>query len=170
MISSSSIVRQQFNKLGILLLICLSLRAAIPARDSSHAVTVAVFGLFRPERVDITTPHNAVVSIQSGSAEVKRVLGSGQRLQVECRGEQLEVKVFEHDQRLLLTYSADAVRTEETVCTLSVPGRIQRDFSGRAGSCRATGPGCCLESRSKRKSPYSKFYARKWRVPRNWKR
>jgi len=131
MISSSSIVRQQFNKLGILLLICLSLRAAIPARHNSHAVTVAVFGLFRPERVDITTPHNAVVSIQSGSAEVKRVLGSGQRLQVECRGEQLEVKVFEHDQRLLLTSSADAVRTEETVCTLSVPGRIQRDFSGR---------------------------------------
>jgi len=131
MISSSSIARHQFNKLGILLLTCLSLRAAIPARGSSHAVTVAVFGLFRPERVDITTPHNAVVSIQSGAAEVKRVLGSGQRLQVECRGEQLEVKVFEHDQRLLLTSSADAVRTEETVCTLSVPGRIQRDFSGR---------------------------------------
>ena len=131
MISSSSIARQQFNKLGILLLICLSLRAAIPARDNGHAVTVAVFGLFRPERVDITTPHNAIVSIQSGSAEVKRVLGSGQRLQVERRGEQLEVKVFEHDERLLLTHSADAVRTEETVCTLSVPGRIQRDFSGR---------------------------------------
>jgi stage II sporulation protein D len=131
MISSSSIARQQFNKLGILLLTCLSLRAAIPARDSSHAVTVAVFGLFRPERVDVTTPHNAVVSIRSGSDEVRRVLGSGQRLQVECRGEQLEIKVLEHDQRLLLAYSADAVRTEETVCTLSVPGRIQRDFSGR---------------------------------------
>jgi stage II sporulation protein D (peptidoglycan lytic transglycosylase) len=131
MISSSSIARQQFNKLGILLLICVSLHAAIPGREKSHSVTVAVFGLFLPERVDITTPHNAVVSIQSGSAEVKRVLGSGQRLQVECRGELLEVKFFEHDQRMLLTYSADAVRTEETVCTLSVPGRIQRDFSGR---------------------------------------
>jgi stage II sporulation protein D len=130
MIPSPSIARQQFNKLGILLLTCLSLRAAIPARESSHAVTVAVFGLFRPEHVDITTPQNTIVSIQSGSAKVKRVLGSGQRLQIECRGEQLEVKVFEYDLRLLLTYSADTVRTEETVCTLSVPGRIQRDFSG----------------------------------------
>ena len=42
------------SKLGIVLLICLSLRAAVPATENSHPVTVAVFGLFRPERIDIT--------------------------------------------------------------------------------------------------------------------
>jgi stage II sporulation protein D len=31
----------------------------------------------------------------------------------------------------LLAHSADALRTEETVCTLSVPGRIRREFFGR---------------------------------------
>ena len=130
MISFPRIARQ-LSKLGILVLTCLSLRAVIPARENGHPVTVAVFGLFRPERVDITTPHNTIVSIQSGSVEAKRVLVGGQRLQVESRGERLELKLFENDRRLLLTYRADAVRTEETVCTLSVPGRIQRDFSGR---------------------------------------
>ena len=122
---------QKLSKLGPLFLICLSFSPSIPAREKGRPVTVAVFGLFRPDRIDITTPHNAVVSIQSGSVEVKRVLGSGQRLQVESRGERLEIRLFEHDQRLLLASTGDAVRTEETVCTLSLPGRIQRDFSGR---------------------------------------
>ncbi len=58
-------------------------------------------------------------------------MASGQRLQVESRGEQLKISFFESDGRLLLGHSADAVRTEETVCTLSVPGRIRRDFFGR---------------------------------------
>ena len=57
-------------------------------------------------------------------------MASGQRLQVESRGEQLKISFFESDGRLLLGHSADAVRTEETVCTLSVPGRIRRDFFG----------------------------------------
>jgi stage II sporulation protein D len=125
------IARQQVTKLGIVLLICVSLPAAVPARENGHPVTVAVFGLFRPERVDITTPQNALVSIQSGSVEVRRVLAGGQRLQVENRGERLRINLFEHDGRLLLAQSGDAVRTEETVCNLSVPGRIQRHFSGR---------------------------------------
>jgi len=122
---------QKLSKLGPVLLICLSFAPGIPARENGHPVTVAVFGLFRPERIDITTRHNAIVSIRSGSVEVKRVLGDGQRLQVESRGERLEIKLFEHEGRLLLASTGDAVRTEETVCTLSLPGRIQRDFSGR---------------------------------------
>ena len=122
---------EKLSKLGLVLVISLSLPPRVPARENGHPVTVAVFALFRPERVDITTPHSAIVSIQTGSVEVKRVLGRGQRLQVESRGEGLEVKVFEHDERLSLARKADALRTEEAVCTLSVPGRIQRDYSGR---------------------------------------
>jgi stage II sporulation protein D len=122
---------EKFSKLGLVLLISLSLPPRVSASGNGHPVTVAVFRLFHPERVDITTQHNAMVSIQTGSVEVKRVLGRGQRLQVESRGEGLEVKVFEHDERLSLARKADALRTEETVCTLSVPGAIQRDFSGR---------------------------------------
>ncbi|MGH9426774.1 MAG: SpoIID/LytB domain-containing protein [Terriglobia bacterium] len=114
-----------------MLLISLSLPALADPTENGHPVTVAVFGLFRPERVDIAALQNAIVTIQSGLVEVKRVLAGGQQLQVEIRGERLEIKLFEHDGRLLLTHSADAVRTEEAGCTLSVPGRIQRDFSGR---------------------------------------
>ena len=69
--------------------------------------------------------------MRKGSADIRQVLASGQRLQVESRGEQLKISFFESDGRLLLGHSADAVRTEETVCTLSVPGRIRRDFFGR---------------------------------------
>jgi len=122
---------EKLSKLGLVLLISLSLPLRLPPSENGHPVTVAVFGLFHPERVDITTSHNAIVSIRNGSVEVKQVLGGGQRLQVESRGEWLEIKLFEHDGRLSLAHRADALRTEETVCTLSVPGRIQRDFSGR---------------------------------------
>ena len=58
-------------------------------------------------------------------------MGVGQRLQIESRGDRLEIRLFAHDRRLLLVSSADTVRTEETIYTLSVPGRIQRNFSGR---------------------------------------
>ena len=64
--SSIPIARQQPSKLGILLLICLSLPATILAAENSHPVTVAVFGLFRPERIDVTMPQDAIVSIQKG--------------------------------------------------------------------------------------------------------
>ncbi len=123
--------RQQLNKLGIVWLICLSLPATASTRESGHRVTVAVFGLFRPERIDIVTPQDAIVTMRRGSADVRQVLAGGQRLQVESRGEQLKINFFESDGRLLLGHSADAVRTEETVFTLSVPGRIRRDFFGR---------------------------------------
>jgi len=119
------------NWVGIVLLICLSSAVPVLSKESSNPVTVAVFGLFRPQRVDITTPQDAIVSMQNGAVIVKQVLAGGQRLQVENRGEQLQINLFEHNGRLLRTHSADAVRTEETICTLSVPGRIQRDLSGR---------------------------------------
>ncbi len=99
--------------------------------ENGHRVTVAVFGLFHPERIDVSIPQDGIVTMRKGSADIRQVLASGQRLQVESRGEQLKISFFESDGRLLLGHSADAVRTEETVCTLSVPGRIRRDFFGR---------------------------------------
>jgi Stage II sporulation protein len=123
--------RQQLNKLGIMWLICLSLPATASKRESGHRVTVTVFGLFRPERIDIVTPQDAIVTMRRGSADVRQVLAGGQRLQVESRGEQLKINFFESDGRLLLGHSVDAVRTEEAVFTLSVPDRIRRDFFGR---------------------------------------
>jgi len=128
---SIPIVRQQLSKLGIALLICLPLPTAVPARENVRPVKVLVVGLFQPKRLDVATPQNAIVSIQSGLTAVRRVLGGSQRLQIEASGVRLLVSLFEPDGRLLLAQSADAVRTEETVCTLSVPGRIQRVFSGQ---------------------------------------
>lgn len=116
---------------GILLLICLFFAIAYLATENHRPVTIAVFGLFHPERLDITAPRELIVSMQSGSVEVNRVLAGGQRLQVESRGEHLEVKLFEQGGQLLLARKADVVRTGESACTLRVPGRIQRDFSGR---------------------------------------
>ena len=123
---------EKLSKLGLVLLISLSLPLRLPPSENGHPVTVAVFGLFHPERVDITTSHNAIVSLRNGSVEVKQVLGGGQRLQVESRGEWLEIKLFEHDGRLSLAHRADALRTEETVCTLS--------WVCRATSARESGP------------------------------
>lgn len=131
MTSFPQMAPQPMTKRGILLLICLCLSIAYLATDNRRSVTIAVFGLFHPERLDFTAPQDLIVSMQSGSVEVKRVLAAGQQLQVESRGERLEIKLFEHDRPLLLASSVDAVRTEESVCTLRVPGRIQRDFSGR---------------------------------------
>ena len=119
------------KSVGIVLLTCLSSAVPVSSKEGRTPVTVAVFGLFRPQRVDITTPQDAIVSMESGAVTVKQVLAGGQRLQVENRRELLQIHLFERNGRLLRTQSADAVRTEETVCTLIVPGRIQRDFSGR---------------------------------------
>jgi len=123
--------RRLSRHLPIALLIFLS--SVIPAFASGdgYSVSVGVFSLFRPDRVEIETQQETMVSIQSGAIETRRVLVEGQRLQVERLGERLKVRFFERDGRLLLAHSADTVRTEETVCTLSLPGRIQRDFSGR---------------------------------------
>jgi len=58
---------------------------AYSASENGHAVTIAVFGLFRPGRVDITTPPDLIVSIQNGSGEVKQLLVGGQQLDREWR-------------------------------------------------------------------------------------
>ena len=128
---SIPIVRRQPRNLGVVLVICLSLPATCAASENPHRVTLAVFGLFHPERIAVTTPQDAIVTMRHGSTAVRQVLAGGQRLQVESRGEQLKIHFFESDGRLLLAHNADAVRTEETVFTLSVPGRIRRDFFGR---------------------------------------
>jgi stage II sporulation protein D len=125
------IARQQLSKLGFVLSIGLILTAPVAASERGPAVTIAVFGLFRPERVDIASPQSAIFSIQNGSVDVKRVLAGGQRLQVERRGERLQIALFEHDGRVLLAHAADSVHTEETEWTVVVPGRMQRNFSGR---------------------------------------
>jgi len=128
---SIHIARRQRRNFGIVLLICLSLPVIFAARENGPHVTIAVFGLFRPERIDVTTRQDAIITMRKGTADVRQVLARGQRLQVESQGEQLKIDFLESDGRLLLAHSADAVRTEETVCTLSVPGLIRRDFFGR---------------------------------------
>ena len=126
----SSTLKQR--KIGLVLLISFSWVTPICAYENENTVTVAVFGLFRPSDLDLTIQRNAIVSIRNGSAEMKRVLAVGQRLRLVARhGEGLQVCLFEQNGRLLLEHHADAVRTEETLCTLSVPGRIQRAFYGR---------------------------------------
>ena len=93
-------------------------------------MTVGVFSLFRPDCVEIKTQQQTMVSIHGGTIEAHRVLVEGQRLQVERVGKRLKAKVFERDGRLLYTHQAESVRTQGSPCTLSIPGRIQRNFFG----------------------------------------
>jgi stage II sporulation protein D len=126
------IARRPPDKLGMVLLVwCLSFPTPVTAAENDHRVTVAVLGLFRPERIDVSIEQDVIVLMRNGSTDVRRVLANGQRLQVESSGEQLKISFLESDGRLLLGHRADAVRTEETVFTLNVPGRIRRDFFGR---------------------------------------
>jgi len=125
------VARPKLSKLGMAPLICLLFPLLVPASENTRPVTVGVFGLFRPTRIDIVTGQDTIVAILNRSTKIRRVLAGGQRLKVENHKERLKVSLFELDGSLLLAYGADAVRTEETNFTLSVPGRIQRDFFGQ---------------------------------------
>ena len=120
--------------LPIALLIFLSLVIPASASGDGYSVSVGVFSLFRPDRVEIETQQETMVLMQSGAIETQRVLVEGQRLQVERLGERLKVRFFERDGRWLHANHADSVRTQEAPFTLSVPGAAVRPFD-----CRSVG-------------------------------
>ena len=100
------------------------------ANADNGLITVGVFTLFRPNLIEVETGPEAVVSMQNGATKTARVLVEGQRLRVEQLGDLMNVKFFERDGRLLSQIQAGSVRTQQTECTLSVPGRIRRTFVG----------------------------------------
>jgi len=116
--------------LPIVLLILLSSLTPASASGGAYSATVRVFSLFHPICIEMETQQETIVSIQNGAIETRRVLVEGQRLQVERLGERLKVRFFERHGRLLHTNQAESVRTQESACILSVPGRIQRTFFG----------------------------------------
>ncbi|MBM3803901.1 MAG: hypothetical protein FJW26_16485 [Acidimicrobiia bacterium] len=96
-----------------------------------HQVMVGVFGLFRPNRIEIETEDGTVTSIRTAEVENRRVLAEGQRLLVERGGKQLKVSFLEATGDLLQVFDAGQVSIEEASFTLSVPGQIRRSFFGR---------------------------------------
>ncbi|MCI0717644.1 MAG: hypothetical protein L0338_01425, partial [Acidobacteria bacterium] len=115
----------------LVLLTCISFLLPASGEANVHPVRVGVFKLFRPERIDIETRQSAIFTLRSGAAQSSQVLVGGQKLRVERFGERLKLSLFERDGHLLYESTAEGVFSEETACTLSIPGQIQRDFLGR---------------------------------------